>query len=60
MTYPIALDNDYKIWRALNNRFWPAAYYVDRKGRIRYHRFGEGAYAEQERVVRQLLAEPAG
>lgn len=58
VTYPVATDNNYTIWRAFNNEYWPAAYIVDRAGHIRYHRFGEGQYDEQDRVVRQLLAEP--
>ena len=44
-------------WRAFNNRFWPAHYFVDAQGRIRHHHFGEGAYDESERVIQQLLAE---
>ncbi len=58
VTYPVATDNNYVIWRAFNNEYWPAAYIVDRAGRIRYHHFGEGQYDEQDRVVGQLLAEP--
>jgi thiol-disulfide isomerase/thioredoxin len=56
-TYPIAVDNDYAIWRAFDNNYWPALYFVDAKGRIRHHRFGEGAYEESERMIQQLLAE---
>jgi cytochrome c biogenesis protein CcdA len=55
--YPVALDNDYVLWRALKNNYWPAHYFIDAKGRIRYHHFGEGNYAMSERVIRQLLAE---
>jgi cytochrome c biogenesis protein CcdA/thiol-disulfide isomerase/thioredoxin len=55
--YPVALDNDYVLWRALKNNYWPAHYFVDAKGRVRYHHFGEGEYAMSERVIRQLLAE---
>jgi cytochrome c biogenesis protein CcdA/thiol-disulfide isomerase/thioredoxin len=55
--YPVALDNGYDLWRALKNNYWPAHYFVDAKGRIRYHHFGEGDYAQSERVIRQLLAE---
>ena len=62
--YPVALDNDYNLWRALKNNYWPAHYFVDAQGRVRYHHFGEGEYAMSERVIRQLLAEaghaPAG
>jgi thiol-disulfide isomerase/thioredoxin len=55
--YPIAVDNDYAIWRAFDNNYWPALYIADAQGRIRYHHFGEGAYAESERAIQQLLAE---
>jgi cytochrome c biogenesis protein CcdA/thiol-disulfide isomerase/thioredoxin len=62
--YPVALDNGYNLWRALKNNYWPAHYFVDAQGRIRYHHFGEGDYDVSERVIRQLLAEaghaPAG
>ncbi len=57
--YPVVTDNSFSIWRSFENRYWPAAYIVDKKGRIRYHWAGEGHYDEQERVVKQLLAEPA-
>ncbi len=57
ITYPVAIDNNYKIWRAFNNQYWPAHYFVDAKGQIRYHHFGEGEYAESERVIQQLLRE---
>jgi cytochrome c biogenesis protein CcdA/thiol-disulfide isomerase/thioredoxin len=55
--YPVAIDNNYAIWRALNNQYWPAHYFVDAKGQIRYHHFGEGDYAESEKVIQQLLTE---
>ena len=55
--YPVALDNSYKLWSALKNNYWPAHYFVDATGRIRFHHFGEGGYAQSERVIRQLLAE---
>jgi thiol-disulfide isomerase/thioredoxin len=57
ITYPVAIDNDYKVWRAFNNQYWPAHYFADAQGRIRYHHFGEGEYAESERVIQQLLRE---
>jgi thiol-disulfide isomerase/thioredoxin len=57
VAYPVALDNDYAIWKAFNNRYWPAHYFVDAEGRIRGHHFGEGEYAESERLIRELLAE---
>ena len=53
--YPIALDPDYEVWRAFSNRYWPAVYIADAEGRIRHHQFGEGAYAESERVIQALL-----
>jgi thiol-disulfide isomerase/thioredoxin len=55
--YPVAVDSDYAIWRAFNNEYWPAHYFVDGKGRIRYHHFGEGEYEESERVIQELLKE---
>ena len=51
------IDSDYKIWQAFNNQYWPAHYFIDGKGRIRYHHFGEGEYDESERVIQQLLKE---
>lgn len=57
VTYPVAIDSDYGVWRAFNNNYWPANYFIDRKGRIRFHYFGEGAYAESERVIQELLKE---
>ncbi len=55
--YPVAIDNEYAIWRAFNNQYWPAHYFIDAQGRIRYHHFGEGEYEHSEEVLRQLLAE---
>jgi thiol-disulfide isomerase/thioredoxin len=55
--YPIALDNDYGVWGAFANHFWPALYIADAEGRIRYHHFGEGEYAMSEMVIQQLLVE---
>ena len=57
VTYPVALDNDYAIWRAFQNRYWPAHYFVDAQGNIRGHHFGEGKYARSERTIRKLLEE---
>jgi hypothetical protein len=57
VTYPVALDNGYVLWNALKNNYWPAHYFVDAQGRVRFHHFGEGEYAMSERVIRQLLAE---
>ena len=55
--YPVAIDNDYAIWRAFSNQYWPAHYIIDAEGRTRHHHFGEGSYEESERVIQQLLAE---
>ena len=55
--YPVALDNQYKLWSALKNNYWPAHYFIDAQGRIRYFHHGEGEYDVSERVIRQLLAE---
>jgi thiol-disulfide isomerase/thioredoxin len=57
VTYPIALDSDYAIWRAFRNHSWPAIYAVDAQGRIRHHHFGEGEYERAEMIIQQLLAE---
>jgi cytochrome c biogenesis protein CcdA/thiol-disulfide isomerase/thioredoxin len=57
VTWPVAQDNDYAQWRAYGNQYWPAHYFIDAKGRIRYWHFGEGGYAETEAVIRQLMAE---
>ncbi|NEJ74077.1 redoxin domain-containing protein [Rhizobium phaseoli] len=55
--YPVAIDNDYKIWRAFDNSYWPAAYLIDAKGQIRYHHFGEGNYGATEKAIQDLLRE---
>jgi thiol-disulfide isomerase/thioredoxin len=55
--YPIAVDNDYAVWEAFSNRYWPAVYIADVEGRIRHDHFGEGAYEECERAIQQLLRE---
>ena len=57
LTYPIAVDNDFAIWRAFRNRYWPALYFVDAQGRVRHHHFGEGNYEESEKFIQTLLAE---
>jgi cytochrome c biogenesis protein CcdA/thiol-disulfide isomerase/thioredoxin len=57
ISYPVVIDGDYAIWNAWRNEYWPAAYFVDAKGMVRYHHFGEGNYEEEDAVVRQLLAE---
>ncbi|UXS04230.1 cytochrome c biogenesis protein DipZ [Agrobacterium tumefaciens] len=55
--YPVAVDNDYKIWRAFENNYWPAHYLIDAKGQIRYHHFGEGNYRQTEQAIQDLLHE---
>ncbi|HEX2045821.1 MAG TPA: cytochrome c biogenesis protein DipZ [Gaiellaceae bacterium] len=55
--YPVALDNEFETWSAWGNRYWPAKYFVDRDGRLRYAHFGEGDYEASEEVIRTLLAE---
>jgi cytochrome c biogenesis protein CcdA/thiol-disulfide isomerase/thioredoxin len=55
ITYPVAMDNDYRIWRNFNNEYWPAHYFIDATGKIRYHHFGEGGYDESESWIRSLL-----
>jgi thiol-disulfide isomerase/thioredoxin len=55
--YPVAVDNDYAVWSAFSNHYWPALYLIDAQGRIRHHQFGEGDYEEAERIIQQLLAE---
>jgi cytochrome c biogenesis protein CcdA/thiol-disulfide isomerase/thioredoxin len=57
ISYPVAIDSNYKIWQAFNNEYWPAHYFIDGKGRIRHHHFGEGEYDESERVIQELLRE---
>jgi thiol-disulfide isomerase/thioredoxin len=53
--YPVALDNDYAVWRAFDNHYWPALYFVDADGVIRDQQFGEGGYEQSERVIQRLL-----
>ena len=55
--YPIAVDNDYAIWRAFDNQYWPALYFIDSRRRVRHHHFGEGEYEQSEMVIQRLLAE---
>jgi cytochrome c biogenesis protein CcdA/thiol-disulfide isomerase/thioredoxin len=55
--YPVAIDDDYAIWRGFNNQYWPAHYFIDASGQIRGHHFGEGNYAESEHLIRELLTE---
>jgi len=55
--YPIAVDSDYAIWRAFQNNYWPAFYFVDAQGRIRHHQFGEGSYEQSEMIIQRLLVQ---
>ncbi|MBI4080553.1 MAG: cytochrome c biogenesis protein DipZ [Candidatus Levybacteria bacterium] len=57
LTYPIVQDNDFATWRAYNNSYWPAKYFIDKDGYVRYTHFGEGAYDESEKVIQELLEE---
>jgi thiol-disulfide isomerase/thioredoxin len=57
ITYPVMQDNNFATWRAYNNRYWPAKYFIDKEGYIRYTHFGEGAYDESEQVIQELLKE---
>ena len=57
--YPVAVDNNYTIWKAYKNQYWPAHYFIDRSGRLRHHKFGEGKYEESEKVIQELLGENA-
>jgi thiol-disulfide isomerase/thioredoxin len=55
--FPVAIDNDYTIWRAFKNQYWPALYFIDAQGRLRHHHFGEGQYEQSEMIIQKLLAE---
>jgi hypothetical protein len=55
VTHPVVIDNDYAIWRAFDNHYWPALYFIDAGGRVRDHHFGEGRYDQSERVIQRLL-----
>jgi cytochrome c biogenesis protein CcdA/thiol-disulfide isomerase/thioredoxin len=55
--YPVAIDSDFAIWRAFENQYWPAHYFIDAEGHVRHHHFGEGDYDKSEKVIQQLLAE---
>jgi hypothetical protein len=55
--YPVAVDNDYAIWRAFNNQYWPALYFIDAQGRVRHQYFGEGSYEQSEMIIQELLRE---
>ena len=55
--YPVVIDNNFAIWRAFDNHYWPALYLIDAHGHLRHHRFGEGEYEASERMIQQLLTE---
>jgi thiol-disulfide isomerase/thioredoxin len=55
--YPVAVDNDFAIWRALDNHYWPALFFIDAQGRVRHHHFGEGGFEQSEMIIQALLAE---
>jgi cytochrome c biogenesis protein CcdA/thiol-disulfide isomerase/thioredoxin len=55
--YPVAIDNEYQIWRAFENEYWPAHYFIDANGMIRHHHFGEGDYNESEAIIQKLLVQ---
>jgi thiol-disulfide isomerase/thioredoxin len=55
--YPVVIDNDFAIWRAFNNQYWPALYFIDARGRVREHQFGEGEYERSEKAIQRLLTE---
>lgn len=58
--YPVAADNDYEVWRAFDNHYWPALYFVDEDGIVRGHHFGEGRYEQSERLIQRLLGVERG
>ncbi len=60
ISYPVAIDNDYTIWRSFTNNYWPALYLIDANGKIRYQKFGEGDYGEIELQIQQLLNKASG
>jgi hypothetical protein len=57
VTYPVVIDNDYAIWRAFDNQYWPALYFIDARGRVKQHQFGEGEYERSEGTIQRLLAD---
>lgn len=60
LRYPIVVDSRHAIWEAFGNNYWPALYFIDSRGRIRHHHYGEGSYDQSERMLQQLLAEAGG
>src|ERR1700748_2546172 len=57
ITYPVVLDNNLAIWNAFSNQYWPAHYFIDAKGKVRFEHFGEGEYDQSERWIQELLKE---
>ena len=57
VTFPVAIDSNFRIWNAFGNKYWPAQYFIDKRGQIRDHHFGEGNYGESEHVIQELLKE---
>ena len=57
ISYPVGLDNDFATWKSYNNQYWPAKYFIDKKGNLRHYHFGEGQYEESERIIQYLLSE---
>ena len=57
VTYPVAVDNDYAVWTAFDNHYWPALYFADAQGQLRHHHFGEGDYEQSEMILQQLLTD---
>src|SRR5262249_35750 len=55
--YPVAIDNENKIWRSFENEYWPAHYFIDGKGKVRDHHFGEGEYGESEHIIQRMLTD---
>ena len=53
--YPVAIDSDFAIWRAFNNQYWPAHYFIDAQGRVRHHHFGEGDYEGSEKAIQHAI-----
>ena len=59
VAFPVVVDNDYRIWHAYNNEYWPTVYLIDKQGRLRYSHIGEGDYGTTEQMIQRLLAEPS-
>jgi hypothetical protein len=57
VTYPVAIDNDFRTWQAYRNQYWPTMYFIDKTGQIRHVHIGEGDYQRSEQIIRALLTE---